>query len=454
MSDSYQRNNHLDTGAIPITAAHPTAARQYQNLSETSTSQKRSKTPIPGPLKVLILAAFVIALGFGLIAPVLPRYAASFDVGVQAASAVVSMFAATRLLFAPASGKLVSRWGERPIYMAGLIIVALGSLGVAISWSYPVLMAFRALGGIGSVMFTVSAMGLLVRYSPAHLRGKISGYYATAFLIGNILGPVVGSLMVGLGMRLPFVIYAVVLFIACILVFFYLKEAQYAGSIPPKTQPELSLKDAWKFTNFRAGLGTNFAIGWAALGLRVALMPLAAVALLTSYHQGEHYDPDHGGIVLAGLAMAFYAGGNAITQNISGRFSDKHGRRNLIFYGLLLAGVSTILVGLSGSPVLFIIFSITTGIGTGVLGPSLQAAVADIVGNERSGGTVLATYQMFADLGQIVGPLLAGWIADHWGYNWAFGISGALLLVMMLGWLPWRSPRFPKELAETGYTGR
>lgn len=37
-------------------------------------------------------------------------------------------------------------------------------------------------------MFTVSAMGLLVHLSPAHMRGRISGYYAAAFLLGNLLG--------------------------------------------------------------------------------------------------------------------------------------------------------------------------------------------------------------------------------------------------------------------------
>lgn len=69
-----------------------------------STSTLPPKQPtIPREIKVLIAAAFVIALGFGLIAPILPQFAKSFDVGVAAAGFIVSVFALTRLAFAPVS---------------------------------------------------------------------------------------------------------------------------------------------------------------------------------------------------------------------------------------------------------------------------------------------------------------------------------------------------------------
>ncbi|KNC18626.1 arabinose ABC transporter permease, partial [Arthrobacter sp. RIT-PI-e] len=113
----------------------------------------------PREIKVLISAAFVIAIGFGLVAPVLPQFALSFDVGVTASALIVSAFAFTRLIFAPAGGRLVERVGERPVYLVGLIIVALSTAACAFAAEYWQLLLFRALGGIGSTMFTVSAMG-------------------------------------------------------------------------------------------------------------------------------------------------------------------------------------------------------------------------------------------------------------------------------------------------------
>ena len=76
------------------------------------TSGPVSRAQIPKEIWVLVAAALLIALGFGLVAPVLPQYAASFDVGVAAASAIVTVFAVTRLAFAPATGPLMARFGD------------------------------------------------------------------------------------------------------------------------------------------------------------------------------------------------------------------------------------------------------------------------------------------------------------------------------------------------------
>src|SRR5699024_12273324 len=118
-----------------------------------------SRPASPTEIKVLVAAAFVIAVGFGLVSPVLPAYARSFDVGVAAASVVVSAFAFFRLVFAPAGGALVVKLGERPVYVAGLVIVALRSLATAFAQAYvPLLVAGGRRGG-GSAMLTVSATG-------------------------------------------------------------------------------------------------------------------------------------------------------------------------------------------------------------------------------------------------------------------------------------------------------
>ena len=69
----------------------------------------------------------------------------------------------------------------------------------------------------------------------------------------------------------------------------------------------------------------------------------------------------------------------------------------------------------------FFAASAAAGFGSGLLDPAQQAAVADIIGRGRSGGKVLAVFQMASDAGAIVGPVLAGLLADGLGYGWAFG---------------------------------
>ena len=78
---------------------------------------------LPAEVWVLIAANAVIALGYGVVAPVLPDYARHFGVSVSAATFIITAFALMRLIFAPAAGELVQRLGERHVYVSGLLIV-------------------------------------------------------------------------------------------------------------------------------------------------------------------------------------------------------------------------------------------------------------------------------------------------------------------------------------------
>ena len=93
----------------------------------TSTGAAPVAPRLPREVWVLVAVIFVIAIGYGIVAPALPTFARSFDVSVTAASIVVSAFAFMRLAFAPASGKLVSAFGERPVHIWGIILVGLST---------------------------------------------------------------------------------------------------------------------------------------------------------------------------------------------------------------------------------------------------------------------------------------------------------------------------------------
>lgn len=488
----------LTTGGIPIISpgADALATSTIEEESGRRIRFKRTdKHPargrIPAGLKVLIVAAFMIALGYGLVAPVLPSYARSFNVGVAATTIVVSALATTRLLFAPGAGKLITSFGERPVYTWGMMIVSVSSFINAAAWDYWVLLASRAFAGIGSVMFTVSAMGLLVRLAPPNMRGRISGYYATAFLLGNILGPVLGGALSGLGMRLPFAIYGVALLVSGAIVWFMMPssaaieagrlEAAHAterrseakpagtGDAGPSAQnpaqdeaspiredndavkvPPLTVLGALKFSNYRSALVTNFSVGWAILGVQSSIIPLLAAYLATGG------DPAKGseGTLLASAVMAVGSGANALTQTVSGRISDAIGRRIMIFSGLVLCSCAVAGIGFASAPWVLLALITVLGVGAALMTPSLQAAIADIIGAKRDGGQVLATFQMLSDFGMILGPLLAGMVADTWGFTPAFLLCGALLALAASTWLPFMKPSWPRELADPEYTGR
>ncbi|MCU1562756.1 MAG: arabinose transporter permease [Arthrobacter sp.] len=378
---------------------------------------------LPRDIKVMLVAAFLIAIGFGLVAPVLPQFATTFDVGATAAAVIVSIFAFMRLVFAPAGGALIVRLGERPVYVTGLLIVAASTAACAFAQDYWQLLVFRGLGGAGSVMFTVASMALVVRLAPPESRGRVSGAYASAFLIGNVCGPIVGGLLANFGLRVPFLAYAAALVLAAVVVQTQLSHVPAASRLPGATAPAMELREALRDSAYRAGLFSSFANGWATFGVRMATVPLFAVAALGA------------GPESAGWALAVFAAGNAAALTFSGRLADSLGRKPLMIAGLLVTGTATAAIGFTHELPWFLLASALAGIGSGLLGPAQQAAMADVIGNERSGGRVLAVFQMTADSGAIIGPVVAGLLADRLGYGWAFGVTGGILLAAAMAWL-------------------
>lgn len=393
----------------------------FRALLRPARGDERAPRPaIPRDVWVLVVAAFAIAIGFGLVSPVLPQFAASFGVGATAASIIVSAFALTRLVLAPSAGGLVNRLGERPVYVVGVLTVAVFTGACAFAGSYWQLLLFRGLAGLGSTMFTISSSGLIVRLAPPEARGRVSGLYASSFLLGSIAGPLVGGLLAGFGLRVPFLVYAGTLVVAASIVGVLLGRGP--GAVPRTALPPLRLAEALEVPPYRAALVSNFANGWATLGIRMALVPLFAAQALSAAPAA------------AGLALALFALGTAGALTFSGRLADTWGRRPLALSGLATAAAATGVMGLSpDEPVLFALSAIA-GFGSGLLSPALQATVADTIGRERSGGAPLAVFQMVSDVGSIVGPLLAGILADRVGYGWAFAASGACLLLAMPVW--------------------
>lgn len=382
-----------------------------------------TKPRLPREVWVLVVANVVVALGYGVVAPVLPQYARHFGVSISAATFVITAFAVMRLVAAPAAGLFVQRLGERWVYVSGLIIVALSTAACAFAETYWQLLLFRSLGGIGSAMFTVSSLGLMIRISPPDARGRVAGLFSSGFMVGSVGGPILGSLTAGFGLSAPFVIYGAALLVAAVVVFVSLRNSVVVARADEDAGTPVPFRAVIRHRAYQAALFSNFATGWTSLGLRIALVPLFVVEVLGR------------GPGAAGLALTAFAVGNISVVIPSGYLSDRLGRRKLLIFGLALAAVSTALVGFTTSMPVFLAAASIAGAATGVFVSPQQAAVADVVGNKLRGGTAVATFQMMADLGSIGGSLLVGLIAQYTSFGWAFLISGVILGVAAVGWI-------------------
>ncbi|MDN5804355.1 MAG: MFS transporter, partial [Microlunatus sp.] len=79
------------------------------------------------------------------------------------------------------------------------------------------------------------------------------------------------------------------------------------------------------------------------------------------------------------------------------------------------------------------------GVAAAFLGTAPAASVGDAAGGCR--GTPVAVFSMFSDAGAIVGPIVAGVLADQLSYPYAFGLGAALLVLAAVN-----SMRMPRGL--------
>ncbi len=384
---------------------------------------------LPREVYVLGLIAFCVAVGFGVLVPVLPVFARSFGVDNFQVGAVVSAFALMRLACSPFCGRLIALFGERLVLAVGIYVVAVSSGLAGISTSYGQLLVLRGLGGIGSAMFTVSATTLLLTSVRHELRGRAAGFFQAGFLIGGMAGPAIGGLLSAISITAPFFFYAATLAVAGTVGLLLLRTRSARDDGAP-VLPVRPLGEVLRDRRFQAACLVNLGQGWSSFGVRSALVPVLVVEVLgrdTSW---------------TGIAFTCAAVVQTVAVGPAGRFVDTVGRRPAMVLGTALAAVSILAVAFAPNIAVLIAVLCVYGVSAAFLGTAPAASVGDAAG--ARGGTPVAIFSMSSDVGAILGPLVAGFLADQVGYPVAFAVGAALLLVGTFA-----SARMPREVPRT-----
>ena len=175
----------------------------------------------------------------------------------------------------------------------------------------------------------------------------------------------------------------------------------------------VTLPQALRVSGYRAALVANLGSGWALFGVRSSLIPLFVTEGI--------------GASSTWVGVGFFV--SAATQGglllVAGGFADRVGRRPAMILGSTVATTSMVGVALSGSLAVYVLSMALFGAGAAFLSVAPSAAVGDVAAGH--GGTVIAAFQMTSDLGAVVGPLLAGFLADDYSFAAAFAATAVVL---------------------------
>ncbi|MGW7251485.1 MFS transporter [Streptomyces decoyicus] len=388
-------------------------------------------TAMGAALRRIQLGNALSAFGSGFTVPYLYVYVAKVrDLGASTAGAVLAMLAVAALVVLPLTGRVIDRRGPLPVAVIGSVCAAIGSLGIGLSASEPLVIAAAIALGAGIAVIQPALATMIVWCSTTVTRSRA---FATQFFLNN-LGLGVGGLVGGLLVDESHASSFVRLFAIEAVMFLVLGAAVATVRLPrtPKVEDpvptEERAKGAWRamfadrrmvwlcvlgFVLFFACYG-QFESGLAAYATEVTRIPPASL-----------------GIALAANTAAIVA-----AQFVVLKLVERRRRSRVMALVGMIWTVAWIAAGLSGlvhgAQVVATTLLISTyalfGIGESMLSPTVAPLVADLAPASLI-GQYNSAFALVKQLALAVGPAVGALMVGHGMYLAYIG----MLVVCALG---------------------
>jgi MFS family permease len=367
--------------------------------------------------------SFTVAIGFGMVIPVLPLYAKSFGVGLAAIGLVQLVFGTTRFGFGLIGGLTVDRFGERASTVAGLLIVAASSFAAGLSTNFPQFVLARGFGGAGSALFINGLMNRIIRTIEPEAMGRATGAFRSSFLVGIGAGPALGGVVAQhFGLAAPLLFYGAGLLLATVIAWFVMAGEERGTAEERRTPLEAVRMAAPLFRDKRylvALLATG--VGWWTVS-----GPAQVVGVVFARDQLHLSKPQ------IGVALTLLSVGELLILLVAGRLADRYGRRAVVVPALVASALATAAIGgTSNSPIAFYAALMVIGGSIAAGATAAGGLLADSIPPGGSGAAV-GLNQMAGDLGYLLSPAAVGALAEATSFATAYVVA-AIPAVAVLG---------------------
>jgi DHA1 family multidrug resistance protein-like MFS transporter len=423
-----------------------------------------------GAVASVCLTSAVLMTSHSCASPVLPMLAQDFGASATEIGAVMSAFAAGRLVFNLPCGWFADKYGRRPLMIMGPAVTTTGMIWSYLSGGLGELVAARTVAGVGSSMYMSGATAMLADLSTTKTRARILGANQAAVLAGAAAGPALGGAIAGadgMSIRSPFLAVASLTSFASMYSFAKVTETRpssnqnkefspskhwYCDGHPiedpkvcleldesgkpvvhrdgqtyelldraptttpttPTTDQDAAMGRLVKSKDFWAVCGLNSALFFSGAGGRGTLLPILA-------YQSFGFTPESLGALFSAMAVTSLLG-----LGPAAAITDKFGRKAVIAPCVVASAASVAFMGTTTNPMAFTAASVMWAAAGSLMGTAPAAYAADI-SPKSIRGSALAIYRTCGDVGLLLGPLALGALADHSGIPAALAFNAALL---------------------------
>lgn len=363
--------------------------------------------------RLIVLASVMIFFDvafFAAIAPLLPEYVDQLGLSEAEAGILSASYAAGTLLGSLPAGFVASRVGPRRTVIAGLLLLGCSSVVFGFAEQIMLLDASRFIQGIAGALIWSGALTWLITTAPEERRGSIIGSALGTAVAGALLGPALGAVAGSIGTK---VVFSSVLVLTVLLAWIASRE------------PETRAPERQTLREVLATLVSRPVLNAAAF-VAVPSVMFGAIEVLVPLRIDE-LGGGHGLIAvgfIAGAAM------EATLAPLSGRISDRVGRRLPYVVGLAICAVA--MASIAAVVNLGEVFAalILTSLGAGLCFAPALTLISDVAdASSLHQGFAAGVSNMAWAAGQVIGGVGGGVVAGFTG-NAVPSLSIALLLLL------------------------
>ena len=400
--------------------------------------------PRKAAINFIFITLLIDVMGWGLIIPVMPHLISQLkNIPINEASPygawLLSAYAVTQFLFAPVIGNLSDKYGRRPVLLCSLIGFGIDYVFLALAPSYGWLFIGRIIAGITGASFT-TASAYIADISTEETRAKNFGMIGAAFGLGFIIGPALGGLLAGWGIRAPFYAAAVLCLLNTLYGYFVLPE-----SLSEEHRREFHWKRASPFGSLLLFKRYPF-IGRLAISFFLIYMAAQSVQANWNFFTIYRFQWSEKMVGISLAVVGLLVG--LVQAGLTRVINPILGNERSIYLGLLLYSLGLVMFAFATEGWMMFAFLIPYCLG-GIAGPSLQSVLAGHVPPGEQGELQGALTSLMS-LTTILGPLLMNNLfkffttgKDHIHFPGAPFLLGAIFMVgsIIVAWMTLRSEK-------------
>jgi len=376
-------------------------------------------------LLVCALGSFTTIIGMTLILPILPLYVRDLGVDDRAAVTLWSglAYAATFLtaaLTAPLWGYLGDRFGRKPMLIRASLGMAIAMSLIGLAQDVTQLVLLRLLVGLLGGYASGSTI-LVAAQAPKDRSAWALGTLSSAIMAGTIAGPLIGgTLAQTIGVQGAFLATGGLIFLAFIGTTLFLEEAPRLDRGTKKSKPSSS----WAAVPYKLPVIALLSLSTLLMFATISVEPIIAehVRSLT----GSTDDT----ALYAAVVFSITAFGTILSSPNLGKLADRMGHMQVLTLSLVAATLFLAAQAVVDDLIAFAILRFLTGIALGGITPTVVATIRRLL-PDTSVGLVLGYNVSAQYIGQVAGPVLAGWLGGIAGTHSVF-IATAIITAVGL----------------------